>query len=136
MKKTITQLMYKSLDSKLNAVEQEKLDAAVSSDPAVKKNLSELETMRSLIKDSATDGFKPMMVDRVMARLAQAAPLEAAGDDLLAALKTFFRPLAFTASLVFLTLLAYNIGSAGSLSLESLIGLPEVTVDNIAMAIQ
>ncbi|MFH1853610.1 MAG: hypothetical protein ABIA75_14840 [Candidatus Neomarinimicrobiota bacterium] len=135
MKQSIQKLLYRSLDVKLSPAEQKLLSDALTDSEQLCLEKQELDQIRMIIQDAKTESFQPFFAERVMTRLMQ--PDKPATEvDMFTALTTFFKPLGIAATLVLIGLLVYNVSNAGYLSIDTIIGLPEVTIDNIALAIQ
>lgn len=135
MKHSIRKLLYRSYDKALSPDEEQNLQQALDRSEEMRNEAEELEQVRELIKSAGDVQFKPLMAERVMSRLTQST-VPTPADEFFESLNRFFKPLGIAATLVLFGLLAYNISSTGYFSIDTLIGLPELTVDNLILAFQ
>lgn len=87
--------------------------------------------LKRLFQESAIESFPPFFKDTVMAKLLAGKPAEEIQYNVF---KRLFRPLSIVTAGLILILTVYNIASHGSLSVDALIGLPEITIDHLADA--
>lgn len=93
---------------------------------------SEIRILEDLLNKSAISSFGPFFKDKVMTALNSGKR----SPDINQTLSAVFRPLGLAASGLLVALAIYNFSSTGDISLDALIGLPEITVEDMAAAIE
>ncbi len=122
------ELLFRSMDDEsLSPEEQNRLNRALASDGEFARKKQELERMRKTFSDYAPS-FKPGFSERVTNRIYNIADNS---DNLW----FLFKRIALTgvAAIVFLLITVYF--SEGSFSLNSLLGLSDLTTDNLLLAL-
>jgi hypothetical protein len=136
MRKKISKLLYLSFDEKLDPDEQGRLEKALTESKALKEEQKRILEMRNIISTTTADSFKPFFAERVMKRILHEKQKTFVINNLFDSLLSVFRPLSLVTLLVIIVILAYNLGTGDSFSLDSAFGIPEYTIENIANAIQ
>ncbi|MFQ5650207.1 MAG: hypothetical protein ACE5IY_09730 [bacterium] len=119
-------LLYRSVDEELSRTEQEELLNALASSPELREEQKRLHQMRRLVQSQAVRSFKPFFSARVVHHI-QAASQEV--EDFWAALVWSFRLVAVSAGTLLVMLLANNLLEAKSLSIDSILALPQPTLE-------
>ena len=136
MNKNLLDLLYRSFEEELKLEDRDRLNKALKMSDDLRKEKKQLEKLRKTVSTLGTESFKPFFEERVMQRLDRlnnnSFILEKSVDDLI----VLFKPLGLAISAVILVILAYNLGINGTLSFESVLGIPGYTTENIAYAVQ
>ena len=136
MKKDMLKLLYLSFEQELSPDDQERLENSLSESEVLREEKRRIQKMRNLISNMEIDSFKPFFEERVMKGVLQEKPKVVDLGNLPDSIYTVFRPLSLATSLVVFLILAYHLAFSGTLSLETLLGIPEYTIENIVYAVQ
>ena len=130
MNKRMLDLMVKSLDGELTAVERSDLNAALAESAELREELARLVAVRRAVAASGRTSFGPFFAERVMHRIRTEG--RATGEEsLLGALFGVFRPVALAAAAVVVGLVIYNSAKTDSVSVAGALGVPQVTLEEI-----
>jgi hypothetical protein len=135
MDKKSLELLYKSLDEPLTGPEKKSLDDLKERFPRLIEEEKQILSMRQKLKLSKVESFSPYFAERVMKKLDPTAGKHQQAD-FFDALMTAFRPVAIATSMAIVGLLIYNFSTGDLSSLETILGVPEFKIENIAYAIQ
>jgi len=134
MKKDILKLLYRSFDEELDPNDKDRLEKALTESHALREEKKRIIEMRSVISNSAKDSFKPFFEERVMKRILRDKSVILDIGNLLDSLIKVCRPLSIASVSIILIILGYSLITTGDLSLKSLFGIPDYTIENIAYA--
>ncbi len=124
----LMELLFRSMDDEnLTPEEQNRLNRALASDRALAHEKQEMERMRKTFSEYAPS-FKPGFSERITNKIYHIANND---DNLWFLFKRF--ALTGVAAIVFLLITVYL--SEGSFSLNSLLGLSDLTTDNLLLAL-
>ena len=91
--------------------------------------MKELIKMRNAFSASGQKSFKPFFEERLLAKLSE-KPESANGFELfLDSFTVSFKRIALSAVIIIILLISLNLSSSDKISLESVLGIPEVTVE-------
>lgn len=135
MDKKSLELLYKSLDEPLTDSEFKTLKTLKDKFPRLIEEKKQILDMRQNLKSTRIDSFAPFFAEKVMRKLDQTAE-NYQKIDFFESLMTAFRPVAFATSMAIVGLLIYNFSTGDISSLETILGVPEFKIENIAYAIQ
>jgi hypothetical protein len=130
MDKKLKDLLYRSLDSKLNSDEKQTLEQALSQSEELRQEKEMITSLREDIGRSKATSFNARFADRVMNEINLLNQVSE-NDQFFESLFVFFRPIAIAAIVLIIAIAGYNINSTGRFSLEGALGIPEVTVDDV-----
>lgn len=119
----LEKLLYRSFDEPLSDGDRKKLQTALAENNALKQEVKRIERMRSLLTDTAGAQFDPLFADRVLFRLREKE------DDFLTVLLWSFRRIALVGAATIALLMVNNIITGGDLSVDSVLGLPQLTLE-------
>lgn len=120
-------LLYRSFDQTLSREEQQALSQAFSASPQLLEEQKRLAEMRQLIKSGAVRSFKPFFATRVMHRIKRQA---GESEEFIGSLMWGFRRVAVAGAAAILLLLANNVFLEKNRSVESMLGLPQLTIED------
>jgi len=127
MNEKALELLHRSFDDELSAAELQKLEDALADSPALRDEKKQLLEMRELIRAGAERSFGPFFPAKVVNRIKS----EKAGKpDFLASLAWSFRTVAIVSGLVIVFLFAFNSFTRQSISLDSLLGMPKLQLED------
>jgi hypothetical protein len=121
------ELLIMSFDTKLTAEEQQQLEEALVSFPELRKEKKEIEDMRVLLSDF-TPAFKENFAKGVLGAIED---ISQAGDNLFYLFKRF----AFGSAAAIVALLISVYLTDGTISVDTLFGLSDITSDSILLAL-
>lgn len=127
MNKKLQNLLHKSLEGALSNAEQQELAHALQTSEELRTEKARLEKIRTLVQKEAVRSFKPFFSARVMNRLRQ----EKISQDFWGWLIWSFRLVGAAAALIVVLLLANNVYNTKSISLNSLLGLPQPSLEEV-----
>jgi hypothetical protein len=129
MDEMIRELLYRSFDDDLSPEEKHRLDEALEKSAELRTEQEKLSRMRKEISGSAEKSFEPLFVDRLMNRIQVENQKKSYSiDDFLDSLAWSFKRIALAASIAVIILLAVNIFQEKNISLDSLLAMPQITV--------
>jgi len=126
----ILELLYRSFDQDLSPEESDELRRALDGSEELRREKRKIELMRRVLSDSTCDSFGPFFVQRLMARI-EASHVTEPGDAFSQALVRTFRWVALAAGLFIGVSMIRNVLITDKVSLTSLIGVPEITVEEV-----
>ena len=116
-------LLLRSFDITLTPTEQQKLDHALRESPDLRKAQEEILQMRNAFSSSAEVSFGQGFTAQVLQRIA------ARQQSIVFRFETVFRPIAVGALLLVMLLCTYNATRANTVTLTSLLGIHEPTLE-------
>ena len=131
MDRKILELLYRSFDDKLNSEEQEVLNNALKDSPELQQEKERITLMRRTVSGSAEESFKPFFAERVMQRIkTQTSVKKETTEDFFNSLLWSFRRVAIAGVAAALILLAINFIEADSISVDSALSMPQLTLED------
>ena len=128
MNKNLMDLLYRSFDEHLTPDEQELLDKALIDEKDLQNEKRSLEQIRSGVSKTRAKSFSPGFANRIMQSISDTG--HEAGDRLFESIYVLFRPIAIAASIIILVMATINFYKSDTISWESAIVLPEVSVQD------
>ena len=128
MKERILELLYRSFEQVLSKEEANELRDALADSPKLQEEKKQLVELRKMIHENSERSFKPFFSSRVMRQI---DTLENQGDEFFESLMSYFKLAAVTASLMLIILLTHNALSEKDFSVNSLLAVPEYTLEEI-----
>jgi hypothetical protein len=122
-------LLYRSFEQELSPEEKENLEQALSRTEELRREKETIIQLRRTIREGKVDSFRPFFADRVLNRI-QAYSKGRNDESFFDSLFMIFRPVAIAAVILIIMVTVYNITTSGQLSLESVLAVPEVTLDD------
>ena len=128
MDEKILKLLYRSFDTSLTPEEQTILDQAMEQSEELRQEMEKIILIRKKVEASSMNTFKPFFVDRVMQRIERIKNRNYYNllDE---SLFRIFKPVMIAAILLILIITSYNITSTKQLSLEGILAVPDVTLE-------
>ena len=136
MKKKWLDLLRHSFDDRLSPKNQKTLERVLAESAELRFEKRLLTDLRNLIASSSIESFKPFFTERVMDAIAGHTQARATVNGWRSALDEVFRPVVIAAALTIVGLLILGLSTSGNLSLESLLGIPEYSLENIVYAME
>jgi len=136
MKNEQLNLLYRSFDEELKPEEQAQLSKILSESASLRAEKKRVQEMRDIISGSAVESFKPFFAKRVMQRIQVTAETRFNLINSFGDLMKIFRPILMTASTTIVIIVAFSVWTSGSFSIESVLGIPGFTIDNITYSIK
>lgn len=125
MNHRLLELLYRSFDEDLSDAEHEELSQALAVSADLRTEKVRITTMRRLVKEDAAGSFQPFFSARVMHRIkAKKTQVE----DFFSSLVWSFRLIALVGALAALLLVAHNSLQSKSLTLDSILGMPQLSL--------
>ncbi len=128
MNERLLELLYRSFDDELTKEEQRELVEALSFWPELREEKKRITEMRQMIASEAVRSFKPFFSNRVMRRLKEKTTT---GEDFFESLLWAFRRIALAGALALLLLIANNVLTERSASLNSLLRMPQLSLEDV-----
>ena len=136
MKKEPLNLLYRSFDEELKPEKQAQLFKALSESSSLRAEKKRVQEMRDIISGSAVKSFKPFFAKRVMQRIQSTAETRFNLINSFGDLLKIFKPILITASTTIVVMVAFSVWTSGEFSVESVLGIPGFTIDNITSSIK
>lgn len=131
MDQKVLDLLYRSFDGKLTPEEQRGLDKALAASKQLREEKEKITASRKIISGTAATSFEPFFAERVMQRIqAEREAVSEVGEDFFGSLMWSFRRIALAGAIAVLLLLANNIIQGGEISLNSLLAMPQLTIED------
>jgi len=127
MNNKILELLYRSFDAMLSQEEKTLLSQALSSSPELREEKKRIEETRRIVSEDAERTFKPFFSTRVMRKINTESLTQ---DDFFESLVWIFRRIALAGGLSVILLFANSLLSERDLSLDSLMGMPQITLED------
>ena len=127
MNNKILELLYRSFDAMLSKEEKTLLSQALSSSPELREEKKRIEQTRRIVSEDAERSFRPFFSARVMQQINKERLTQ---DDFFESLVWIFRRIALAGGLAVILLFANNLLSERKLSLDSLMGMPQITLED------
>ena len=126
MNSKILELLFHSLDGELTREEQQKLDQALAKSKELREEKERITQMRKVISNSRSQGFHPFFAEKVMRGIREAKNAQETFWD---SLVYVFRPVAFAATILLITLISFNLIKSGNISVASAFAESEITLE-------
>jgi hypothetical protein len=120
--KKIELLLYKSFDSELSKEESESLNKELESSDELRELYSQTSRIRELAADSASYGINPFFEEIVLKKINEASTKNSSIPGMSEQLVHSFAKVAFTATIVLVLLVFYNLNKGNNLSIENALG--------------
>jgi anti-sigma factor RsiW len=131
MDQKILDLLYRSFDGQLLPEEQQRLEEALASSKQLRDEKERIVALRKTISGNAAQSFEPFFAERVMQRItAEMEQKLETVEDFFNSLLWSFRRVALTGAIAVLLLFANNLLRADDLSLDSLLAMPQLTIED------
>ena len=122
-------LLYRSFDEKLSPEEQHQLASALNNFAELRIEKQQIEALRETLTGEPKPQFAPFFAERVMQRI-HAERQSAREDDFFMSLIWTFRRVAIAGVIAVALLITTNILYKQDLSLDSILAVPQVTLEN------
>jgi hypothetical protein len=129
MNKKILDLLYRSFDAPLAEEEKRLLENALQQSEELRQEKAQIAAIRNMAHRDHQTSFAPFFPERVMNRI-ESITGQNQIDPFFDSIYRLFKPLAIAAIILIIAVAGYNMGSSGNFSLEGLLAVPEVTVDD------
>lgn len=127
----VLELLYRSFDGQLTPAEEQRLEEALRHSQSLREEKEKIAAMRQAISGSAAQSFQPFFAEKVMQRIqAERKPQTEAGEDFFGSLAWSFRRIALAGAIAVLLLLAGNVIQKGDISLNSVLAMPQLTIED------
>jgi anti-sigma factor RsiW len=131
MDQKILDLLYRSFDGQLLPEEQQRLEEALASSKQLRDEKERIVALRKTISGNAAQSFEPFFAERVMQRItAEMEQKLETVEDFFNSLLWSFRRVALAGAIAVLLLFANNLLRADDLSLDSLLAMPQLTIED------
>jgi len=131
MKQKILNLLYRSFEENLSQTEKETLDKELEHSQTLRNERDKIIKMRGLVKTDPNYTFQPLFADRVMGKIqTQVKTNSPTVQEFFDSLLWTFRRVAIAGVFAVLLLFTYNIINSGQFSLTSMLGMPQLTVED------
>lgn len=131
MDQKVLELLYRSFDGQLTPAEQERLDEALRHSQPLREEKEKIAAMRQAVSGSAAQSFQPFFAERVVQRIqAERKPQAESGEDFFGSLAWSFRRIALAGTIAVLLLLAGSVIQRGEISLNSVLAMPQLTIED------
>jgi anti-sigma factor RsiW len=131
MDQKVLDLLYRSFDGQLTPEEKQLLEKTLAQSKALQKEKERIVGLRKTISGSALQSFEPFFAERLMQRIqAERESQSAAGEDFIGSLLWSFRRIALAGAIAVLLLLTSNIVQKGEISLNSMLAIPQLTIED------
>ena len=127
MNEEMLNLLIRSFDENLSEVERTSLDKALAGSPELRQEKKQLSDMRQMIGETAERKFKPFFSARVMRRIEES---QSEQEDFFGSLVWAFRVFAMVGTAAILLFFALNSKLANDLSIDSILGLPQLSIED------
>ena len=127
MNERIVHLLNRSFDDQLTEQEQSALTKALSQSSELREEKRRIEDVRKAVAENAERSFKPFFAARVMRRI---EGQEQSSEDFVGALAWAFRRFALGGTIAILLLIAQNLILQGNRSLDAMLDLPQLTLED------
>ena len=117
-------LLYRSFDDQLTPEEQSQLEDALANSTTLQKEKERIAAMRKTVSESAVESFEPFFAERVMRQIHTEK-----GEDFFASLLWAFRRIALAGAIAAILLLANNLSRGDDISLDSVLLMPQLTLE-------
>jgi hypothetical protein len=128
--KKIERLFYKSLDSTLSRKEEEILNTELQHSEKLREKYSQIITMRNAVSKSAITSFQPSFEENLFRKIYNPEKEKKSLNGWSNFLFISFRRIAFTAIIILIILISYNLNSGNKYSIENLLGIYETSLEH------
>jgi len=126
-RKRLLYLLYSSLENDLSGKEQEELNKGLEANPDLKERKARLQDMHQSLRAGHGKPFAPGFADRVLDQVRMSKSEE---ENLFDSIIWSFRRLAVIGTAAILILAFSNILSGKEFTLDSLLALPQISLEN------
>jgi hypothetical protein len=127
MNEEMLNLLIRSFDENLSEVERTSLDKALAGSPELREEKKQLFEMRQMIGETAERKFKPFFSSRVMHRIEESQTEQ---ENFFDSLVWAFRLFAMAGAAAIVLFFALNSKLANDLSIDSILGLPQLSIED------
>ena len=127
MNEEMLNLLIRSFDENLSEVERTSLDKALAGSPELREEKKQLSEMRQMIGETAERKFKPFFSARVMRHIEDS---QSEQEDFFGSLVWAFRVFAMVGTAAIVLFFALNSKLANDLSIDSILGLPQLSIED------
>ena len=127
MNEEMLNLLIRSFDENLSEVERTRLDKALAGSPELREEKKQLSEMRQMIGETAERKFKPFFAARLMRRIEESQTEQ---EDFFGSLVWAFRVFAMVGTAAIVLFFALNSKLANDLSIDSILGLPQLSIED------
>ncbi len=127
MNEEMLNLLIRSFDENLSEVERTSLDKALAGSPELREEKKQLSEMRQMIGETAERKFKPFFSARVMWHIEES---QSEQEDFFGSLVWAFRVFAMVGTAAIVLFFALNSKLANDLSIDSILGLPQLSIED------
>jgi hypothetical protein len=120
-------LLYRSFDSALTETEEEALNDALAESPKLREERNQILKTREIVRQNPAPAFKPFFLSRLNHKLQDKRRQR---EDFSRSLKWSFRLVGLVGSLTVVLLFAYNSINEQSISMDSILGIPQATLED------
>lgn len=129
--KRILKLLYRSLDSGLDAKDQNRLDNALEGSEELRLEKERILAQRQVLADSASPSFSPFFVERVMNRVERMSPKKNGLEAFYESFKAAFRKVAIVSASILVLLISYNVVKSDIVPEGELFFVADATMEEI-----
>jgi hypothetical protein len=123
----IERLLYKSFDTDLSGDEKQTLDDALRQSAELRKLKEEIFILRNDVKAAGNSNFSAGFEMRVLNEINR---LKVHTGNFTESLTLSFRKIAFSAAVLLVLLVGYNLNKGNNYIIENLFGISDPTVEN------
>jgi hypothetical protein len=123
MNKRLKELLYRSFEQELSNAELSELEKGLSSSTELAEEKKRIAAMRHMLEATKARSFKPFFSSKVINRIKAA---EQEREGFLGSLVWSFRLVTIVGAVTIVLLFAYNALDQKSLSLDSLLAMPQI----------
>lgn len=122
----LLELLYRSFDDTLSDDEREELSQALAASADLRNEQMRIKAMRKVVGQQAAASFKPFFSSRVMRRI---KTQKTQFEEFVSSLMWSFRLIGLVGGLAVVLLIAHNSFQGKSLTLDAILGLPQLSLD-------
>jgi hypothetical protein len=123
-------LLYKSFDTGLSDSEKYALNEALKSSSELRKMKADIEAVRNAVKDTAITDFSPGFQTRLLNEISRSRIYISALSSFTDSLTLSFRKVAFSAAIILMLLIGYNLNEGNNYIFENILGISKPAVEN------
>ena len=127
MSEEMVNLLIRSFDENLSEGERAKLNQALTESAKLRDEKKRLSEMRLLVSETAERKFKPFFSTRVLRRINESQTEQ---EDFFGSLVWAFRVFAMVGATAIVLFFALNSKLATDLSIDSILGLPQLSIED------
>jgi|TARA_B110000263_G_scaffold238362_1_gene239502 hypothetical protein len=131
--KNIKELLFRSYSTELTSEEGAELKSHINKSDQIKKEKDQLDMIVNTITNMVSNQFSREFEDQILNKINSKSWWT---ESLYNELFSVFKPVAFASSIAIIGLVYYQVYMGDILTINSLIGIPEYTIENILALIQ